>query len=87
MAWTIEFTPAAARELRKIGPENSRRILRFLREKAANDPRGHGKPLRGVLREFWRYRVGKYRIMARLEDARLLVLVVRVGHRKEIYKT
>ena len=87
MAWTIEFTPTAAKELRKIGPENSRRILCFLREKVADDPRGHGKPLRGVLREFWRYRVGKYRIMARLEDARLLILVVRVGHRKEIYKT
>ena len=86
MAWTIEFTPAAARELKKIGPENSRRILRFLREKAGNDPRAHGKPLRGALREFWRYRVGDYRILARLEDARVLILVVRIGHRKEIYR-
>jgi mRNA interferase RelE/StbE len=86
LAWTIEFTPASARAVKKIDPEQARRILRFLREKAANDPRGYGKPLRGVLREFWRYRVGKYRILARLHDARFLILVVWIGHRKEMYR-
>lgn len=86
MAWKIEFTPAALRQLKKIDPENGRRILVFLRTEITNDPRSRGKALKGALRKFWRYRIGEYRVLVRIEGDKLLVLVVRVGHRKEIYR-
>ena len=67
----------------------ARRILKFLHERVAklDDPRSIGEALHGSrLGEFWKYRVGDYRLICRLEDRRLVVLVLRVGHRKEIYR-
>ena len=86
MTWKVEFTPAAAKQLKKVGPENGRRIVRFLQGDICRAPRKHGKLLRGALREFWRYRVGDYRILARIEDNKLVIIVVSVGHRREIYR-
>ena len=86
MTWKIEFTPASLKQLKKAGPENGRRILSFLRSRVATDPRAHGTLLKGALREFWRYRVGDFRILARIEDERVLVLIVRIGHRKDVYR-
>ena len=88
MTWQIEFTSEAEKQLGKIDRQSSKRIINFLRERVATaeDPRSLGKALKGVLREFWRYRVGDYRIMCRIEDDRLLVLVVRVAHRRAVYR-
>jgi len=63
--------------------------LKFLSERVARveNPRSLGKPLQGSrFGEFWRYRVGDYRLICKIEDERLLVLVLRIGHRKEIYR-
>lgn len=86
MAWMIEFTADAAKQLEKIGKENARRIRTFLRERVMQDPRQHGKMLKGSQREFWRYRVGDFRILAHIEENRFVVLVVKLGHPKEIYR-
>lgn len=88
MAWQIEFTPDAEKQLAKIDRQSAKRIVNFLRERIATseNPRSLGKSLKGVLREFWRYRVGDHRIICRIEDDRLLVLVVRVAHRREVYR-
>lgn len=89
MAWTVELSETADRELGKLDPQHARRILRFLHERVAtlDDPRSLGEALHGSrLGEFWKYRVGDYRLIARIQDERLLVLVLRVGHRKEIYR-
>lgn len=85
MAWQISFTPQAQKDLAKIDAQEARRILAFLRERVAPDPKAHGGPLKGQLREFWRWRVGAYRILAKIEDEQLLVLVVEVGHRSKVY--
>ena len=85
MAWKIEFTPAAEKDLAKMGKEEAREIHRFLKDRVAPDPKAFGKNLKGQLREFWRWRVGDYRILAKIEDDRLLVLVVQLGHRSKIY--
>ncbi|HYA40015.1 MAG TPA: type II toxin-antitoxin system RelE/ParE family toxin [Syntrophobacteraceae bacterium] len=85
MAWRISFTPRAERDLGRIDPQNARRINRYLRDRVAPDPRALGEPLKGQLREFWRYRVGDHRILAKIEDEQLLVLVVKIGHRSEVY--
>ena len=88
MAWQIEFTPEAEKQLSKIDRQIAKRIVSFFRERiaTAEDPRSMGKVLKGVLREFWRYRVGDYRIVTRLEDRRMLILMVRVAHRREVYR-
>ena len=87
MVWRVEFDRDAARELRKLGRSAQAEILRYLRERIAtnDDPRRFGKTLTKDLGGLWRYRVGDYRIVARIEDHRLFVLVVTVGHRREVY--
>lgn len=88
MAWTVELTGRARKELARLDPRDARRILRFLRDslQGTDDPRRHGKPLKGRNSELWRYRVGDRRLVCDLRDRTLLVLVVRVGHRREVYR-
>ena len=85
--WTVEFDERARKELRKLDKASQRRILRYLRERIATreDPRRFGKALRKELSGLWRYRVDDYRMICRIEDTKLVVLVLRVGDRKEIY--
>lgn len=66
---------------------NARRIVDFmdLRIAVLDDPRQSGKPLKGELGEFWRYRVGDYRILCEIIDDELIILAATIGHRKEIY--
>lgn len=88
MAWQIELSDSAIKALKKIDPEAARRITRFLRERIApsDDPRQHGKALQGQWRQYWRFRVGSYRLVCRIENKQVRVLVVRIAHRKEIYR-
>lgn len=88
MAWKIELSATASRQLARADKTQSRRILGFLRERVAalEDPRSLGKALTGPLGDFWCYRVGDFRILCDLDDERLCVLVVRLGHRREIYR-
>jgi mRNA interferase RelE/StbE len=89
MAWKIEFAPETVRELNKLDTRIARRILKFLRGRLAklDNPRSQGAALKGSkLGEFWKYRVGDYRIICRIEDDILLILVLRVGHWREVYR-
>ncbi len=89
MAWRIEFERAAARELDKLGPQSAGRILCYLRDRVAplDDARSIGQALKGDrFGEFWRYRIGDYRVIARIDDAAALILVLRIGHRREVYR-
>jgi mRNA interferase RelE/StbE len=85
--WRVEFDRDAARDLRKLDARAQRDILGYLRERIATDqdPRRFGHALTGDLKGLWRYRVGDYRIVASIEDNRFVVLVVTVGHRREVY--
>ena len=85
--WRVEFDRDAARDLRKLDAPARKEILRYLRSRISTneDPRLFGKPLLGELKGLWRYRVGDFRIVAKIEDHRLIVLVVTVGHRREVY--
>ena len=84
MTWKIEFSRAAERELDRLDPQHARKLLVFLHERLARleDPRSLGEALKDPrFGEFWRYRIGDYRIVVRIEDETLIVLVVRIGHR------
>jgi mRNA interferase RelE/StbE len=89
LAWTVELDPAALKELRRLDRQVARRILTFLRERLAviDDPRSIGEALRGdALGEYWKYLLGDYRIVSRIVDRRILILVLRIGHRRDVYR-
>jgi len=87
--WRVEISTGARKALAKLDPQAARSILTYLDAKVARaaDPRRAGKPLAGSnLGNFWRYRVGDYRVVADIQDEVVTVLVVRVGHRRDVYR-
>lgn len=87
--WMVEVAREAKRDLDKLDSQVSRRIERFLYERVARleNPRSIGEALRGSkLGEFWRYRVGDWRIICEIQDEKLIVLALRVGHQREVYE-
>ena len=89
MAYNVELSAEGVRELSKLDVQPAKRILKFLHQRVAkvDDPRSIREALHGSrLGEFWKYRVGDYRLICKIEDNHLIVLVLRVGHRREIYR-
>ena len=89
MAWKIEFEPPASKELKKLDRQSSIRILKFLHERIAplDNPRDIGEALQGkTLGDYWKYRVGDYRIIAAIEDPVVTIVVVQIGNRREVYR-
>ncbi len=90
MAWQVELTPMAEKQLDKLDPQIARRLLSFLHGRLAqmDDPRTLGQALQGSeLGEFWKYRVGDYRIISSIEDRKLTIYVIRIGNRREVYRS
>jgi mRNA interferase RelE/StbE len=87
LTWTVEWDDRARKELRKLDKQLQKDILQYLRKRIAvdADPRRFGKPLSYDKHGLWRYRVQNARIICRIEDDSLIVLVVKVGYRKEVY--
>jgi mRNA interferase RelE/StbE len=89
LVWAIEFDEAAKKELAKLDRQVARRLLDFLTQRVISlkDPRSVGQALKGSkLGEFWKYRVGDFRIIANIQDQKMIILVLRVGNRREIYR-
>ena len=88
MAWRIEITATARKQLSKLDQQAQVSILRYLRERVATDedPRRFGTPLRRELTNRWKYRVGSYRLICDIQDEKVLVLVLLIGHRSRVYR-
>lgn len=88
MAWTIEVSKAARKQLDALTPIARARIIAYLETRVltAPDPRQLATRLVGEDSPNWRYRVGDHRIVVRFEDQRMVILVVRVAHRREVYR-
>lgn len=88
LAWRIELTETANKQLAKLDKVEARRITKFLRERlaATDNPRNTGKALSGPLGGLWRYRVGDYRLICEIQDGVLCVLVLKISNRREVYK-
>lgn len=88
MAWTIEYAESVRKSIEKLDRQTRTRIRTYLENRVASldDPRSQGKPLTGPLGGLWRYRVGDYRIICELQDKRLVVFVVTIDHRSEVYR-
>ena len=86
--WSVRFDPRALKELRALGSSDQKRVLRFLNKRVAGSAklRQSGKALTGELAGIWRYRVGDVRILVQLQFDVLVVLVVEVGNRREVYR-
>ena len=88
MAWTIDYAQSAKNQIKKLDKAVARRILDFMDNRVAKqeDPRTIGKALTGPLGSLWRYRVGDYRIICEVQHSAVRVLVLRIGHRSEVYR-
>lgn len=89
MAWKVELSSLAQKNLDQLDPQIARRVLSFLHERVSplDDPRSIGEALKGSrLGDFWKYRVGDCRVIAEINDQGLRILVVRVGNRREVYR-
>ncbi|MDD5240785.1 MAG: type II toxin-antitoxin system RelE/ParE family toxin [Sulfuricella sp.] len=89
MAWQIEFDPRALDELKGLDKPVQSRIVKVLRERIASlaDPRSLGQALRGdELGGYWKYRIGDYRLICDIRDETVTILILRIGHRREIYR-
>ncbi len=85
MTWQIEWDDRARKELRSLDPQYQKRILSYLSDRITENPRNFGKQLLGNRAGLWRYRIEDFRVICCLQDEKLTVLVIAVGHRKEIY--
>jgi mRNA interferase RelE/StbE len=86
--WTIEIARTPEKQIKKLDRQAQESIVRFLRDRLqpSANPRQWGKPLQGDKGGLWRYRVGDYRLVCAIQDERITVLVLRVGHRKNVYR-
>ncbi|MBF0295435.1 MAG: type II toxin-antitoxin system RelE/ParE family toxin [Magnetococcales bacterium] len=88
MVWTVEIRETAARQIARLDAQHKTRIVRFLRERiqGIGDPRSIGHALTGDLAGLWRYRVGDYRLLCHLQDEIVTVMVLELGHRRDVYR-
>jgi mRNA interferase RelE/StbE len=85
--WTIKLNPAATKALKLLNKQSKQRLESFIDELAGTDnPRNKGKALQGNFKGLWRYRVGDYRLICQIKDKELIILIVEIDHRKDIYK-
>lgn len=86
MVWKIEYSARALKDLRKIDKKSASKIIDYLDLLSKEDnPRVKGKPLKGDKNQFWRYRIGSYRVLCSIEDEELVILATHLGHRKNVY--
>ena len=88
MNWVYRFDARALKELKNLGRQAQQQIIAYLDKRVGGsaDPRRFGKALKADLAGLWRYRVGDYRILCQIQDRELVVLVISVGHRKDVYR-
>ena len=89
MAWIIKYTESSSKQLKKLDKQTALRVLDYMDERVAvlDDPRSLGKSLKGPkIGEYWRYRVGDIRVICKIVDGQMMVLVIEVGNRREVYR-
>ena len=88
MKYKVDYDKKADKQLSKMDKSESGMIYDWIDEhlEGCENPRAYGKPLKGNRKGYWRYRVGDYRIIADIQDNKILILVTEIGHRREIYK-
>ena len=88
MIYELKYEAKAVKQIRKLDPATRNLIKSWIEKNLLNtdNPRQHGKGLTGTLSQYWRYRVGDYRILAEINDTEIVIIIVEIGHRREIYR-
>ncbi len=88
MKYKVVYDKKAIKSLSKIDQGQKVIILAWIEKNLVdtNEPKKHGKALKGNLKEYWRYRIGDYRILADINDNQIQIIIINIGHRREIYK-
>jgi len=89
LAWIIKYTESSSKQLKKLDKQTALRVLDYMDERVAvlDDPRALGKNLKGPkIGEYWRYRVGDIRVICNIVDGQMIVLVIEIGNRREVYR-
>lgn len=88
MIYELKYEAKAVKQIKKLDPATRNLIKTWIEKNLLNtdNPRQHGKGLTGTLSQYWRYRVGDYRILAEINDTEIVIIIVEVGHRREIYR-
>lgn len=88
MRYSVKFEKQALKSLKDIDKKQSKLIMTWIENNldGCENPRRLGKPLKGKLNEYWRYRVGQYRVLVEIKDDKLMIVMINIGHRKDIYK-
>ena len=88
MRYSVDYTKKAEKQINKLDLPVQKRIYAWIDKNlvGCEDPTAYGKPLTTSLKGYWSYRVGDYRIIADIQDDKILILITEVGHRREIYK-
>ena len=86
MTWEIKFSSKAEKQFSKLSNDNQKKIAKFIDSKLIIDPALHLITLRGGLKNYYKFRVGDYRLLCEKNENKLIVTVIKIGHRKEIYK-
>ena len=87
MKYDVEYSKIAMNTIKKMDSSTSKLIRTWIEKNLMNteNPRIKGKPLTGDLKGLWRYRVGDYRILAEIQDAKIVILILDIGHKSKIY--
>ncbi len=87
MSYKISFSETALKQLRNLDTTSRKRVLTYVNEVLSKieNPRILGKALTGELKGLWRYRIGNFRIVCQIQDNKLLILILKIAHRKEVY--
>lgn len=85
--YTVEYTPQAVKELKKLDKHTRALIIGWIEKNliGCENPRQHGKGLSANRSGQWRYRIGDYRLLAEIQDSKIVILILQVGHRSEVY--
>ena len=88
MIYELKYEAKAVRQIKKLDPATRKLIRSWIEKNLLNtsDPKQHGKALSGTLSQYWRYRVGDYRILAEINDTEVVIIIIEIGHRREIYR-
>ena len=88
MSYHVEFAKRALKDLKKLDKSTASLILGWIRKnlEGCADPRVHGKGLTANRSGEWRDRVGDYRLLAEIQDGKLVILMLTIGHRSEVYQ-
>lgn len=84
--YKVVYLDQVGEDLKEIDQSIARKILARIETYLARDPKGLGRPLKGEFRGYWRYRWGDYRVIYKISEREILIVILHIAHRKDVYE-